>query len=232
MTRHVLLDNVEHRDLRVDVTHQSGPGEDVMMVPTFPAEFRSIQACHPIVYRQTTEATFAPMALLGFREGQNLSMKDGVWDAGYVPLFVARQPFLIGEDVEGRPVMHIDLDHPAVGTIKGEPLFREHGGQSDLLMRANSMLRALHEGAQATSAFVESLQRLDLLEPLALEIPCGRDERLRVAGLHVIDEERLCQLDGGALEALHQQGYLQAVYMCLASLSRIPDMIDRFNRHG
>src|SRR5699024_5985162 len=114
MTRPVLLDNVEHRDLRVDVTHRGSPGEDMMMAPTFPAEFRSVQACHPIVYRQTTQGTFAPMALLGFREGQNLFVKGGRWDADYMPLFLARQPFLIGEDVEGRPVMHIDLDHPAV----------------------------------------------------------------------------------------------------------------------
>jgi hypothetical protein len=231
MTQHVLLDNVEHRALRVDTSHRRGLGDDVMMAVTFPDEFRQVQAHYPIVYRAVSRGTFVPMALFGLREGQNLFMDGGNWEAGYIPLSVARQPFLIGEDVEDRPVMYIDLDHPRVGMTQGEPLFLEHGGHTDFLKRANSMLRALHEGMQATAGFVDALVRLQLLEPFVLDIPRGGSDRLRVSGLSAIHEEKLRDLDGDSLNQLHRQGYLQAIYMCLASMSHIQELVDRLNRH-
>ena len=50
MTRHALLNNTEHRDLRVITARGGAYGDDVMFSLTFPAEFRNVQAHYPIVF--------------------------------------------------------------------------------------------------------------------------------------------------------------------------------------
>ena len=58
---------------------------------------------------------------------------------------IERQPLLIGyqEQIEDGvptqvPVVHIDLDHPAVSETEGQPAFLPHGGESPWLQRMSS----------------------------------------------------------------------------------------------
>jgi len=230
MTKPVLLNNIDHIDLRVDaVTHNTAMGDALMLALTYPGEFRSVQAHYPIVFHKGADGSFQPVALFGLRESQNLFLRENRWDASYIPLAVARQPFLIGM-ADGEPVIHIDLDSPRVSHLAGEPLFREHGGTSEFLERVNSMLLALHEGVNATPAFIDTLLRHALLETFVLDIELDGGEQLRLAGFYVIHEERLRALSGEALAALNAAGHLEAVYMAIASLSHLRDLIDRMNR--
>ncbi|MEP6938778.1 MAG: SapC family protein, partial [Rudaea sp.] len=97
MARPVLLNNLDHRDLRVDaITHNVAMGDALMLALTFPGEFRSVQAHYPIVFHKGSDGSFQPVALFGLRESQNLFLGADRWDASYIPLAVARQPFLIG----------------------------------------------------------------------------------------------------------------------------------------
>jgi hypothetical protein len=230
MANAVLLNNIDHKDLRVDLRRVSGLGDEVMFAPTFPAEFRNVQAHYPIVFAKTPNGTsFQPVALFGFRDGQNLFLESGSWDATYLPLAIERQPFLIGT-AEGEPVIHIDLDSPRVGVETGEPLFLEHGGTTPALERISSVLLTLHEGVRAVPAFVATLVELDLLESFVLDIELPDGSQNRLAGFYTINEDRFAQLDGTALERLHRAGHLEAVYMAVASLSNFRALIERVNR--
>ena len=60
MTRLVLLNNVEHRDVRVITRHSVKLGDGVMYTFTFPAEFRNIQAHYPIVFTRLGEDRIVP----------------------------------------------------------------------------------------------------------------------------------------------------------------------------
>lgn len=232
MSQHVLLNNIDHAALRVVATRGAAYGDAVMHAVTFPAELRNVQACYPIVFQKTAEGSFQPLALFGFAPGQNLFLEGERWDAPYVPLAIERQPFLIGRSGE-ELVMHVDLDSPRIGTDTGEPLFLPHGGSSEFLERMNSVLRALHEGLQATPAFIDALLAHDLLESFVLDIQLDDGSEHRLAGFYTIHEERLRALDGVALDRLHRQGHLEPVYMAVASLAHFRDLIDRVNRrHG
>ena len=240
MVNAVLLNNIDHRDLRVDVRRGARFGDQVMSSVTFPAEFRSVQAHYPIVFRATGDGGFQPIALFGLREGENLFLignglvgngLDGdAWDATCLPLAVERQPFLIGTADDGGLLMHIDLDSPRVGTATGQALFREHGGTTDFLDRMNSVLLALHQGLQGTAAFIDALLRHELLEPFTLDVRLDDGSRVTLAGLHAIAEERLRALDGDALARLSRDGHLEAAYMAIASLSNLRILIERMNR--
>ena len=51
----------------------------------------------------------------------------------------------------------------------------------------------------------------------------------------MIDEEKLRALDGEAVAALHRDGHLMPIFMALASLGNLHDLVARKNRqraHG
>ncbi|MCW4456059.1 SapC family protein [Flavobacterium sp. MXW15] len=229
MTRHVLLNNIDHRDLRIDTGRGAALGDDVMFAPTYPGEFRNLQAHYPIVFRRVADGGFQPLALFGLQEGGNLFLEGGHWDAGYIPLAIQRQPFLIGVSGEER-LIHVDLDHPRVRRDAGQTLFRDHGGTTEFLEQVKSVLLALHDGLQATPAFIDALQRHQLLESFVLDVQLDDGSHNRLAGFHTIDEERLQALEGAALERLARDGHLLPIYMALASLSHFRDLIERMNR--
>ena len=229
MTKTVLLNNVEHKDLRVITTRGAQYGDDVMAALTFPAEFRNLQVHYPIVFRKANDGQFQPYALFGFREKQNLFLGTSGWDATYLPLTIERNPFLIG--VSGRDlVIHVDLDSPRISRTEGEPVFREHGGNTDFLERMNSALLAIHQGLESTPSFVAALLEHNLLESFVLDIELTDGSQNRLAGFYTINEDNLQGLSGAALESLHKAGHLQAIYMAIASLSNFRLLIDRANR--
>lgn len=230
MAQHVLLNNIDHHDLRIDTGRGAALGDAVMSAPTFPAEFRHLQADYPIVFQKTAEGGFRPLALFGFHTGQNLFLADGRWDADYLPLAIERQPFLIG-NAGGEPAIHIDLDSPRIRRGgAGEALFREHGGTTEYLERINSVLLALHEGLRQAPAFIVQLQRYELLESFVLDVELDDGDHHRLVGFHTVNEERLKALDGEALQQLHRSGFLEAIYMAMASLSNFRGLIARMNR--
>lgn len=230
MPRHVLLNNVDHRDLTVDTGHGAALGEAVMSAPTFPAEFRNVQSHYPIVFHRDGQGRYQPLALFGLRKGENLFLDGTRWDAAYVPLAMERQPFLIGGSGDGLAI-HIDLDSPRVGNGKGQAVFLEHGGNTEFLERMRSILDTLHQGMRDTAAFVDSLQQHDLLESFVLDVELDDGSHNRLAGFHTINEERLGELDGATLQAWNRSGFLQAVYMAMASLSNFRGLIERMNAH-
>ena len=229
MANTVLLNNIDHKDLRVITTRSAVYGDGMKSALTFPAEFRNIQAHYPIVFHKAADGQFQSIALFGFQDQENLFLGPHGWDAAYVPLTVERQPFLIGfRDRE--PLVHIDLASPRVSRTEGEALFREYGGSTDFLERISSVLLTIHQGLEAAPAFIDALLQHDLLESFVLDVELDDRSQHRLTGFYTINEERLGALDAGGLERMHKAGYLQAIYMAIASQSHFRDLIERRNR--
>lgn len=234
MSQPVLLHPLEHKNLRVITRRGAAYGDDVMLGLTFPLEFRDVQAHYPIVFRKTANAAghaagYEALVLFGFEEGENLFLDSGAqggWDAGYVPLAIQRQPFVIGRRGDQLNIL-VDLDHPRVSTAHGEALFLQHGGTSAYFERVDGILAAIHEGMQGMPAFIEALVEFDLLEPFAVDIELGDGSEHRLAGFETINEDRLLALPGAALERLNRAGHLQAIYMAMASLTQLRNLIAR-----
>jgi hypothetical protein len=83
---------------------------------------------------------------------------------------------------------------------------------------------------QSLPGFIGALLQHELLEGFTFDIELDDGSQNRLAGFYTIHEERLAALDGAALARLHQAGYLQAVYMAIASLSQFRALIGRKNR--
>lgn len=237
MANHVLLNNVDHKDLRVVDTRSAALGDDVMRTITFPNEFRSIQAHYPIVFGKEPESgKFQAMALFGFEEKENLFLSEDGWDATYIPLTIERQPFLIGfqrksegGEVTQQTVIHIDMNSPRISKSDGERVFLEHGGYTEFLNRINAVLGTINDGFESNEAFVDALLANDLLESFTLDVELNDGTEYRLSGFYTIDEEKLRALDGEALSKLSSDGHLLPIYMVVASMSNFRDLIKRRN---
>lgn len=237
MANHVLLNNVEHRDLKIITSRSAEYGDDVQFAITFSWEFRSIQAHYPILFRKGVEVgEFTAVALFGFENNENLFLDDVGWDANYIPLTVEQKPFLIGYqqsasggDAANEPVIHVDMDSPRIGKTDGHAVFEAHGGISPYLDRVNSVLNTINEGYAVHQLFIRELVEHSLLETVAVDIELNDGSKNRLMGFFTINEEALFNLGGDVLGSLNEKGFLEPIYMAIASLSNMRTLIDRKN---
>lgn len=233
MANHAILNLEDHRDLRITPERSAALGDAVMSCIVVLSEFRRVQNEYPILFHLTPERDrFQPLALFGFEAGENLFLDGHRWDARYRPLAMQIQPFLIGQPArEGSDKqVHLDMDSPRIATGgEGVRVFDELGRPSPYLETITGQLGELDAGWQGIGEFFAALNRYELLEPLALEITLDDRSVNRLVGYHAINEERLQQLDAAALGDLHDAGYLTPVFMVLASLSNMAELIARKN---
>ncbi len=234
MSQYEVLNKDKHRQLRIKTGYGAALGDAVMYVMTYPMEFRDIQSCYPILFtKDPNTGGFFAAAVMGFEADQNLFLQENGWDASYVPAAIQRQPFLIATGGEGdtaTPVVSLDLDHPRVSEDDGEALFDIEGDATEFLNQKIALLDKLHRGLQHSSGFIDALLQYELLEQITLDITFNDGSKKSVQEFYSVAEERLYQLKGDVLESLNQAGYLQPVFMAVASLSRIRDIIERRNR--
>jgi hypothetical protein len=233
MAKLVVLNNVQHKDLKVVTRYAAEFGDAANCVLTFPTEFGDVQREYPIAFRKDETGEYQSIAILGFAKGENLFFDGQAWNASYIPAVVARGPFLIGfqeRELNGEPakepVIHINLDDPRVGEKEGEPLFLRHGGNTPYLERMARMLKVVHDGMLISKAMFSAFEAYELIEPVNIEIELRRDEQFSLGGLHTINEDKLARLSGDALEKLNKAGFLQAAFLAVASLNNMKKLIE------
>lgn len=225
MARYEVLNNVTHAGLRVVTDFGAEYGDALGMVTAFPTEFAELQREYPIFLRRPREdGDYEAVALLGFEPKENLFLREGQWVAHYLPGALARGPFLIGfqhRDMHGEgrpePVIHVDMEHPRVSFKHGEAVFLPHGGHSAYLEHIITVLRGIHDGAQASARMCAAFDALGLIQPIELDVRFDAEHGVKVGGLYALDRARLAALDADALQGLHQAGWLEGAYLLLAS---------------
>ncbi|MBR9726833.1 SapC family protein [Shewanella intestini] len=236
MSQHVLLNSVDHKNLKINLSRSALLGDNLWFSATFPLEFRSVQAHYPIFFQKDpSSGQFFSVAMFGFKQNENLFLTADGWDAAYIPLSVRRQPFLIGQQTiredgveQQQRVIHIDMANPRIGQ-EGEALFYEFGGNTPYLDEVGDMLETIHQGLQDNADFVDSLISNELLESFTLDITLDDGSQNQMLGFYTINEDKLATLSAEILAQLHHKGHLQAIYMALASHSNMRDLMQRKN---
>ena len=126
-------------------------------------------------------------------------------------------------------VITIDVDSPRVSESDGERLFTDDGSRTPYLENMSRLLSTLVPGIQATEAFVGALADRDLIAPFQLSVSFAGGEQQKFDGLYTAHDEKLRELTGDALEALHGKGFLQAGFLMLASIGNLQKLIDKRN---
>jgi len=235
LSNYALLNNVDHKDVRIITERSAEYGDNVMYVMTFPFEFRSVQAFYPILIHRDQRGELYPVALFGFETGENLFLDETGWHARYVPAMIRRQPFLIGFEAasspggEQRRMLSLDTGSPRVSKERGEPLFEPLGGRTPFLEEMANLLETLYQGAELNKKFVAALQEHGLIESVTFDIALDDGSRNQLLGFYVVDEDKLRELPDAALGKLSREGFLMPLFMMLASTANVRTLVDLKN---
>ncbi|PZR34834.1 SapC family protein [Caulobacter segnis] len=231
----VLLNNVDHADLRVIAGYGAAFGDAINQALILPTEFEAAQREYPILIRKDDAGAYQAVVLLGLDRDENLFLDETGWNARYVPAVQRRGPFSIAlqRDALGgepRPMIHVDLDHPRVSHDAGEPLFLPAGGNSPFLQGVSRTLGQIHDGLEISGPMFAFYEELGLIEPIDVEIKLDDGTSYDLPDVYTISPDRLAAVTGENLEKLHQSGLLRAAHWIIASMGNIEDLIARKTR--
>jgi hypothetical protein len=225
MTNIVVLNSLAHRDVRVQAEASARFGDNQRFVPVVIAEFPLLVTHYPILFSKDTDTgAFFCGAMLGIDEGENLFLKDGKGHEGYRPLNLQRAPFFVaGEDLA------IDLDHARIVAREGQALFNDKGEPTPYLESIKAAFQQLKPGVEMTKRFTEALLNLKLLEPVDIVLGFDDGTERNLVDLYTVDQEVLRQLPDASVLELFRRGYLQLIYLLIASLKQIPVLAKKKN---
>ncbi|WP_116091978.1 SapC family protein [Sphingomonas crusticola] len=232
----VQINNVDHADLKVAIAYGADYGDSVNQLPVFPTEFEEVAREYPILFQRDDNGVCQSLALLGLDRDENLFLSEKGWLGRYVPAIQQRGPFSIGlvrsehGDEPADALIHADLDDPRVGSESGHALFLPHGGNAPYLNHIAGVLRVLHQGVELSGPMFAAFEDHGLLRPVTLEVKLAEGRQYDIPDRFTIDEVRLSQLDGAALEKLNSGGFLRAAFAVAWSLANVARLVDLKNQ--
>jgi hypothetical protein len=225
MTHVVVLNSLVHRTVRVQAEAAAKFGDNQRFVQVVVTEFPLLVTHYPILFSKDADTgAFFCGAMLGIDEGENLFLKQGGGHEGYRPLNLQRAPFFVsGDDLA------IDLDHPRVGADLGQVLFSEGGEPTPYLESIKAAFQQLKPGIEMTKRFIETLLKLNLLEPVDIVLGFDDGSKRNLVDLYTVNQEVLRALPDDSVVELFRRGYLQLIYLLIASLKQIPVLAQKKN---
>jgi hypothetical protein len=226
MSNIVRLDSQAHRKLRVHARPGAHYGDNQRFVPVVVNEFHALAMHYPILLSKDADTgQFYCGAMLGFDSGENLFLDEQRTLSKYRPLNLQRGPFLTTG-----PDLAIDLDHPRVAPSGDQELFADAGEPSRYLQSIIGLMRDLRPGLERTRIFIETMLQLKLIEPMTISTRFDDGSKHEFTGLYTINRDHLREIADAAALDLFRRGYLQLVYLMLASLDHVSELVQRKNR--
>ena len=228
------LNNVEHKELRVDSRPLAQYGLMVNRAIVHTPEFPELHKTFPLlIFTHPETGEMATHAILGLERSENLFIADGVWQCAQLPAELARGPFAFSHQrqraEDGREVvqtlMLVDTADPRCNAGSGEQIFLPQGGDSPCLERIKRALQTIELGINADKLLFRLLQQHNLLEPVKIQVQLNAGMQINFASYQTINLERLQALDGNALHHINQAGFLGSVFYLLSSLSNFNHLI-------
>jgi SapC len=227
LTNIVVLNSQTHRNLRVQGGASAALGDNQRFVQVVVREFPLLAPHYPIFFSKDSDTgLFYCGAVLGFDDGENLFLSsDAKGPDAYRPLNMQRMPFYASEAGLG-----IDLDSPRVGTEQGQSIFNDDGTPTAYTQSIVNALGELRGGYEMTKIFIDTLMSLKLIEPVDINVAFDDGSRRQINGLYTVNQEALRALPDDKVVELFRRGYLQLIYLMIASVKQVSVLVQKKNR--
>ncbi len=223
------LDSQKHRHLKINTQAASlAFAKTTNSVPLAVVEFGPAALEYPIVFAGPNVETLMPAALLGVRDRENLFVgSDGKWQGRYVPAFIRRYPFVLGQAKPDNFTVMIDTQSPLLQPDQGEALFTEQGEQTAYFKEVVKFLADYQAQMQRTQLLMQELRRLNLLVSKSLQVKDQSGKTFNLTGFWTVDEEKLRSLPEADAAAMLKNGMLGSIYAHLLSLANVVALHNR-----
>jgi len=228
----VALNSDAHRNLKFSANQVDYSfARDTTAVLLAGVEFAEATREYPIVYIRGQDQRMRPVALLGVRDGENLFVDEqGKWDAGYIPAFVRRYPFVMADGgANGQLVVCIDEGCPALNAEHGELLINAQGKMEPRMNEIVQFLQNFQREFERTELITKQLDELGLFVQQGARFDTGTGETFQLNDFYLIDEARFGQIADARLPELFRSGALGLAYLHLASLGNMRKLLDRLS---
>ncbi len=194
------------------------------IIPALVDEFESAMGELPIVF---VPGTAQPSAVFvtSAQPGTNMFIsEEGLWSGAYVPAYLRRYPFIIGDVQDGESVLCVDETYAGLNEKEGAPLFDKKGKAETALNEALAISQSYRDAGARTEAFSAKLLELNLLHSATLDTTNAGGDKSTMHGILVVNEAALADLNAEQVFELHQAGYLKAIYHHIASLRSVSNL--------
>ncbi len=189
------------------------------VVPALVDEFVAASVHLPIVF-MVGARDIVPVFLVGLRSGVNaLIDKEGAWTGEYIPAYMRRYPFIIGEVKGGEPLICVDEGSPLLKDEEGEALFDGGGKETPTLLERIRFSNDFFRAAEKNASFVAILTELELLQSVSIDAKFDGGEALSIQGFLTVDSKRFDALPDEAFLRLRTAGFLAPIYAHLISMN-------------
>lgn len=237
MSKAIVLNNVDHKNLKVDTRPKSNSSQNVNRSAVYATEIADLHKEFPLLFYKHPDTGKTQLhGILGLQKDENLFIGENGWRTRFVPALLARGPFSLGYNKpqeEGQqptdPVICIDIDDPRVNTEQGEDIFLQFGGEAPYLDYVKKALQTIESGMQFDKTLYTLIESLDLLEPVSIQIKLSNVEEINFSDYYTVNQQKLTQLDGNSLAKLSQYGVLSVLYFILSSMGNFQQLIELKN---
>jgi hypothetical protein len=203
-------------------------------IPISYSEFALVAREYPIVFiaGQGTD-TFAPVAVVGMTQGENLFDLGGSWAKNvYVPAYVRRFPFCMArvtlDKVEQQNRL-ICIEKSYLDD-KGEAMFDANGQPLEKWKEIEKLLAEYEVDLERSREMCSILADYGLLEPFTMQAKFNKDkggDAYALTGMHRAAEGKIEHLNASQLKNLVKKGILSRVYAHLLSMDNFAKLLDR-----
>ena len=200
-------------------------------IPISYTEFSPACRDYPLVFTSGDNGrTYAPVAVLGLADGENLFLAHGAWEpSAYLPAYVRRYPFCMAR-------MNVDKVEQADRLICVEKSYLDENGAAmfDAEGKALPLWEPIEKLLQEYEADLERSREMSgiladyaLLEPFAMQAQTKAGAAMNLTGMYRVEEKKLAALNAGQLKNLIKKGVMGRVYAHLISLDNFARLLDR-----
>jgi len=229
-----VFDATVHRHKKLQPLTDYSVAKDMHAVFLAATEFPAAALSFAIIFVHTGEtledgkSMIAPVALLGITDHENLHVDGTRWDAGYVPAFIRRFPFLTAGLPEcDKAAVFVDAAYPGFNDHEGDALYHAEGKPTPVLQRAMEFLQQFDMEQHRTRQFCLRVLELGVLKEMSLSATLPNGQELKIDGFLTVDEDKLNALPDATVLELHRTGMLMLLHVHLASLGNLRPLLER-----
>lgn len=223
------LHNETHRNIKITKKNDVSDLSTQNVLPIVLGEFASAAMEFPIYFVKNPEnEQYQVIALMGIQRGENLFVKDGKWDASYMPARYTHAPFglLRNSQDENQFGIALDVESELVSETDGEALFNDAGEETEFLKKQKEAMGKYLEQERFTMMFAKELAAKDLLITRTINVSLG-EKKMDIDGISMVDEDKLKALSDEDFLDLRKKGMMSSIYTHLFSTRQMNNLLRR-----